>query len=197
MKARSLTGKIGKVLLIAVAFMLACVLAFVGVLLAWSPGEVRSFYDENGDELMGSISEKIHVNIGGVEQGMIIRGKDISNPVLLFLHGGPGMPQFFLEEKYPAGLDEYFTVVWWEQRGGGLSFHPGMQADTITVEQLIADTLAVTNYLRERFEQDKIFLMGHSWGTFIGIQAVAKEPELFHAYIAVAQISSLTGTLAG
>jgi pimeloyl-ACP methyl ester carboxylesterase len=123
-----------------------------------------------------------------MEQGMFIRSKDISNPVLLFLHGGPGMPEYFLEDKYPSGLDQYFTVCWWEQRGAGLSY-PNPQDKVITTEQLIEDSIAVTNYLRGRFQQDQIYLMGHSWGTFLGIQTVKQKPELYRAYIGVSQIS--------
>ena len=138
--------------------------------------------------MTGSISEKIFVNINGVQQGMIIKSKDITNPVLLYVHGG--MPDYFLTQKYPTGLEDYFTVVWWEQRGSGLSYSPDVPQETITSEQLISDTLEVTNYLRNRFGKEKIYLMGHSGGTFIGIQAAAQAPELYYAYIGVAQMSN-------
>jgi len=138
--------------------------------------------------LAGSISEKVNVTIGGVEQGMFIKGKDLSNPVLLYLHGG--MPDYFLTQDYPTGLDEYFTVVWWEQRGSGLSYSSGIPADSVNPDQLVSDTLSLTNYLRGRFGQQKIYLMGHSGGTFIGIQAAAQAPELYRAYIGVAQMSN-------
>ncbi len=136
---------------------------------------------------MGSISEKIHININGVEQGMIIKSKDASNPVLLYLHGG--MPDYFLTQKYPTGLDDYFTVVWWEQRGSGLSYNPKIPIESMNVDQFISDTLEITNYLRDRFNKEKIYLMGHSGGTFIGLQAAAQAPQLYEAYIGVAQIS--------
>ncbi|HEY3421416.1 MAG TPA: alpha/beta hydrolase [Methanomassiliicoccales archaeon] len=135
------------------------------------------------------ISEKIWVKINGIEQGMFIRSRDSMNPVLLFLHGGPGMPEFFLTKRYTTGLEELFTVVWWEQRGTGLSYSKDIPPETMTVEQFILDTLAMTNHLRDRFGQDKIYLMAHSGGSFYGIQAVARAPELFHAYIGVAQMS--------
>jgi pimeloyl-ACP methyl ester carboxylesterase len=123
-----------------------------------------------------------------VEQGMFIVGKDVNNPVLLYLHGG--IPDYFLTQNYPTGLEDYFTVVWWEQRGSGLSFNKDASSDSVTTDQLIADTLAVTNYLRDRFGKDKIYLMGHSGGTFIGIQATAQAPELYYAYIGVAQMEN-------
>ena len=99
------------------------------------------------------------------------------------------MPDHFLTDRYPTGLEELFTVVWWEQRGTGLSYHGDIPAKTMTVNQFVSDTLAVTNYLRSRFGKAKIYLMGHSWGSFIGIQAAAQAPELFYAYIGMAQMS--------
>jgi pimeloyl-ACP methyl ester carboxylesterase len=167
--------------------LLVCAFILVGVLLAYSPGKTEPFLDENGKLLAGSISEKVFVNINGVEQGMYIMSKDAAHPVLLFLHGG--LPDYFLTQKYPTGLEDYFTVVWWEQRGSGLSYRSDIPPETMTVEQLISDTLALTNYLRHRFGQEKIYLMGHSGGTFIGIQAAARAPELYHAYIGAAQMS--------
>jgi pimeloyl-ACP methyl ester carboxylesterase len=160
----------------------------VGVLQLWSyPGKPQPFVDENGDLLAGSISEKVFVNINGVEQGMFIKSKDVTHPVLLYLHGG--MPDYFLTQKYPTGLEDYFTVVWWEQRGSGISYSADIPPETMTLKQMISDTLEVTNYLRHRFGKEKIYLMGHSGGTFIGIQAAAQAPELYYAYIGVAQMS--------
>ncbi|MBN2048155.1 MAG: alpha/beta hydrolase [Anaerolineaceae bacterium] len=178
-----------KTMLIFVSVLLTCLLFLYLLLLTWSPGEPTPFTDDNGLPIQGSISEKIHVNINGVEQGMFIKGKDQSNPVLLFLHGGPGMPEYWLSQDYPNDLEDYFTVVWWDQRGSGLSYSSELSADTLTVEQMIADTLAVTEYLRDRFNQEKIYLMAHSGGSFYGIQAAARAPEYYHAYIGMAQMS--------
>ena len=89
----------------------------MGVLLAVSPGKPEPFLDENGKPLAGSISEKIFIDINGVQQGMFIKSRDVTHPVLLYLHGG--MPDYFLTQKYPTGLEDDFTVVWWEQRGSG------------------------------------------------------------------------------
>ena len=169
--------------------LLVCGLVLAAVLLASSPGRPEPFQDEKGRLLAGSISEKLHVSINGVDQGMFIKSKDVMHPVLLFLHGGPGMPEYFLTQSYPTGLEEDFTVVWWDQRGAGLSYNAGIPPETMTVEQLVADTLAVTNYLRNRFGQDKIYLMGHSGGSFIGILAAARAPGLYHAYIGVGQMT--------
>ncbi len=153
------------------------------------PGRPKPFVDVDGSALAGSISEKIRVPVNGVEQGMFIKGRDEKNPILLFLHGGPGMPGYFLNDDYPTGLEHDFTVCWWEQRGAGLSYRADIPPESMTVEQFVADTIEVTKYLRRRFGRDRITLMGHSWGSFIGIQAAARAPELYHAYVGVAQVS--------
>ncbi len=147
-------------MLTIIPILLAFMLILVGLLQLWSPGKPEPFLDENGSPLMGSISEKDFVNINGVLQGMFIKSKDATHPVLLYLHGG--MPDYFLTQRYPTGLEDYFTVVWWEQRGSGLSYSAGVPPETITAERLISDTLELTNYLRNRFGKEKIYLMGHS-----------------------------------
>jgi len=179
----------GRLVLLAVSFRLGAILFLLGALLALSPGRPRPLLDENGKALSGSISEKTRVPINGVHQGMFIEGRDVGNPVLLFLHGGAGMPEYFLAKKHPTGLEQYFTVCWWDRRGAGLSFSENIPPDTMTLEQSISDTIEVTNYLRNRFHKDKIFLMAHSGGSLIGMQAAARAPELYSAYIGVAQMS--------
>jgi pimeloyl-ACP methyl ester carboxylesterase len=136
-----------------------------------------------------SLWEKIWVEINGIPQGMFIESENRSNPVLLVVHGGPGMPDHFLTERYPTGLEKLFTVVWWEQRGTGLSYRADIPPETMTVDQFVSDTLAVTNYLRSRFQKEKVYLLGHSWGSFIAIQAAAQSPKLYAAYIGMAQMS--------
>jgi pimeloyl-ACP methyl ester carboxylesterase len=182
-------GTVGLIVSIVVGILLGVIVILVGVLLAVSPGTVKPFLDEQGRALAGSISEKIHANINGVQQGMFMIGKNVDNPVLLFVHGGTAMPEYFLTQNYPTGMEQYFTVCWWDRRGAGLSYRANVPPETLTVEQSISDTLAVTNYLRNRFHQDKIYLMAHSGGSLIGIQACARAPELFHAYIGVGQMS--------
>jgi pimeloyl-ACP methyl ester carboxylesterase len=177
-----------------VKMMINVLFAFLGLfilLLVYlaiiSPGKPDEFRDEDGKILEGSISEKIFLNINGVKQGMFVQSKDSTNPVLLYLHGG--IPDYFLTKKYPTALEDYFTVVWWDQRWAGLSYNPKTSQESTTLEQMISDTKEVTNYLRKRFGQDKIYLMGRSGGTFIGIHVAAQFPELYHAYIGIAQMS--------
>ncbi len=168
---------------------IAVLALFLIVLLALSPGKPKPFLDESGRTLPGSISEKVRVEINGVEQGMFIKGKNRDLPVLLFLHGGTGMPEYFLTRTHPTGLEDNFVVCWWERRGCGLSYDPHASASSISIDQLIADTLAVSHYLRSRFHKDKILLLAHSGGSFFGIQAAAQAPELYEAYIGTAQMT--------
>lgn len=183
----SIIKRVCRIMILTLSILLVCISIFAGFLRVYSPGQVIPFVDSNDKPLPGSISEKIFINIGGVRQGMFFKSKDVNNPVLLYLHGG--LPDYFLSQKYPTGLEDYFTMVWWEQRGSGLSYNAGIPAESMKLDQMISDTKELTNYLSKRFGQEKIYLMGHSGGTFIGIQVAAKWPELYHAYIGVAQMS--------
>lgn len=180
--------RIKKMMILVLLIILGLFIAIIACLAMMSPGKPETFTDRNGNILEGSISEKIFVTIGGVKQGMFIRSKNIENPVLLFLHGGPGFPNYFLFEKFKPGLEDYFTVCYWEQRGGGLSYSPQVTIESMTIEQLTSDAIEVTNYLRNRFGKEKIYLMAWSGGTTIALPAVSKAPEIFHAYIAMGQI---------
>jgi pimeloyl-ACP methyl ester carboxylesterase len=167
----------------------AAILAVLGaVLFLWSrPGRPRPFLDPQGNPLPGSLSEKIRVRVNDFPMGMILKAKDAGRPVLLYLHGG--MPDYFLTERYPTELDEEFVVCWWDQRGAGLSFAPNTPA-ALNLEQVVSDAIGVTNYLRQRFGRARIYLMGHSGGSFVGMHAIARAPELYEAYIGVAQMAN-------
>lgn len=171
--------------LIIIGFLLISIC----LLLIYSPGKPKPFLDNNGKQLSGSLSEKIFINIGDVKQGMFIKSKNINNPVLLYVHGGPAFPNYFLIDKYNPGLEDYFTVCYWEQRGGGLSFSSEVTLESMTLDQLASDAVEVTNYLRKRFGKEKIFMMAHSGGTPIALLAASRNPELYNAYIAMAQIT--------
>lgn len=156
----------------------------------WSKTDWRKvppFLDEEGNVLEGSISEKILLDVNDTTLGMFLMAKDETKPVLLFLSGGPGIPEYLLEKDYPTGLEEEFVVCYLEYRGTSLSYAARPSAETMTTSQYIEDVVAVTNYLRERFGQEKIYLMGHSFGTYIGLNTVAGHPELYRAYIAMSQ----------
>lgn len=174
-----------------IAFLIIAVFLFVAgifMVIIWnSPGKPKPYLDTAGRVMPNSIAEKGFIDIRGGKIGFFIKGKNKDNPILLYLHGG--MPDYFLTEKYPTGLDELFTVVWLEQRGAGLSYNARYFDKPITIDDLIFDTKAVTQYVRERFSQDKIYIMAHSGGSYLGIKMIEKHPELYRAYIGVAQIS--------
>lgn len=164
-------------------------IALFSYLLLVSPGIPKLSSAINPAKCEKSICEKIFIEVGGVKQGMFIIGKDKNNPVLLYVHGGPSFSEFFLVEKYPTGIENYFTVCYWEERGGGLSYSPNVSIESMTLEQLASDAIEVTNYLRDRFKKEKIYMMAHSGGTAFAIQAVERFPQLYHSYIGVSQIT--------
>jgi pimeloyl-ACP methyl ester carboxylesterase len=183
-------AKLKRIAVAVVPLAAACVAASLGVARWKSPGRPRPVTDEIGKVVPGSITEKTWVDINGARQGMFIRGRDVTKPVLLFVHGGPGMPEYFLDRTTnPTGLEDDLVVCWWEQRGAGISYSGDIPRESMTVDQLVHDTITVADHLCERFRQDKVYLMAHSWGSFIGIQAAAKAPERFHAYIGMGQVS--------
>jgi pimeloyl-ACP methyl ester carboxylesterase len=188
----SARGRFGDGLgVIAASFLsvvLGGVLGLVGAVAFRSGRDPVPFRDAHGAVLVGSVAEKCRVRINGVQQGMVIRGRDVTNPVLLIVHGGPGLPDYFLTRDHPTDIEDLVTVVWWDQRGTALSYSPDIPPETMTVEQFIDDTLAVTDHLRTRFNQEKIYLLGHSWGSLVGIHAAARSPERFEAYIGMGQI---------
>lgn len=179
-----------QMLVLLLSTLAALLLALLGVLLVYSPGKPALFLDAEGKQLPGSISEKVFVPIGGVRQGMFIRSKNVDNPVLLYVHGGPAFPNYFLVDKYDPGLEDFFTVCYWEQRGGGLSYSPEVTPQSMNLDQLASDAIEVTNYLRKRFGKEKIFMIAHSGGTSLALLAASRNPELFEAYIAMAQITN-------
>ena len=153
-------------------------------------GKTTPFRNESGEIIAGSLSEKIKVDINGASLGMFIMAKDDSKPVLLFLGGGPGIPEYLLAHDHPTGLEEDFVVCYLEYRGTSLSYSPDRSAQTMTTDHYITDVVGVTKYLLERFSQDKVYLLGHSFGTYIGLKTASQYPQFYHAYIAMSQISS-------
>ncbi len=148
--------------------ILTSLLGLGAYLRAWNAGEPEELVDSDGIPIEGNISERVFITVNGSRQGMFIQSRDVALPVVLFLHGGPGMPQFFLNDLYPTGLENDFTVVWWEQRGSGLSYSPDTPPQSMTVAQLISDAVTVTQYLRPRFAKEKFILLGHLRGEFSG-----------------------------
>lgn len=136
-----------------------------------------------------SIAELTAIPVNGIEQWLLMRGVDRTNPVLLFLHGGPGTGQIAVMRNYQKELEKHFVVVQWDQRGAGLSGMKPVDESTYNKAQFIADGLEVTRYLRQRFKQDKIFLVGHSWGSGLGYMMAIRHPEYFRAFAGLGQMS--------
>jgi pimeloyl-ACP methyl ester carboxylesterase len=169
------------------------IFSFVLVGLALIYIEVRSgrtepIKDSSGEVIPGSIAALEKVELGGMEQWILIRGHNVDHPVLLWLHGGPGAAQMPIAWHFNGNLEREFIVVHWDQRGSGKSNSPGFDETTMTVDRYIKDTVELTNYLKERFGREKIYLLGHSWGSQIGILAAAANQEHYYAYIGVSQL---------
>ncbi|HEU4843471.1 MAG TPA: alpha/beta hydrolase, partial [Burkholderiaceae bacterium] len=140
------------------------------------------------------IQETYKTTIGGVDQWLNVRGQDRANPLLLFVHGGPASPSMPTIWQYQRPLEEYFTVVNWDQRGAGKTYSeadPQTVADTIHIPRYIADAVEVAEFLRNKYHKDKIILMAHSWGTVVAMGAALKRPDLFSAYVGVGQVISV------
>ena len=152
------------------------------------PASTEAILTDTGAPLAGSVAELTSVSIGGHDQAVMIRGDSTTNPVLLFLAGGPGGTELGAMRRHGQALEKDFVVVTWDQRGTGKSYDTLDPTATLTLPQAVSDTIEVTNYLRGRFGQDKIYLLGQSWGTILGVLAVQQHPELYRAYIGVGQM---------
>ena len=115
-------------------------------------------------------------NINGQDQGLLIRGHSVDNPVLLYLAGGPGQSDLAFPRALFSELEENFTVVSWDQPGEGKSYAGFEPSSGLTFDRAVADTIEVTNYLRERFDEDKIYVMGESYGTILGVRQSSSAP---------------------
>lgn len=135
-----------------------------------------------------SLAKMEVVNLGGVDQWIVMRGADVRNPVLLFIHGGPGVPNTPKVLKYNGDLESDFVVVTWDQRGAGKSYSKDIPPESMTIEQFILDAHELVQYLKEKFEAEKIFVVGHSWGSILGMYLVDRYPEDFYAFVSIGQV---------
>jgi pimeloyl-ACP methyl ester carboxylesterase len=146
----------------------------------------------NGKALPGSIATLEKMNLNGSEQWITIRGKDASRPVLLYLGiGGPGAGGFPASALTLAPLEDHFVVVNWDQPGTGKSYG-AVPISTLTVDRVVSDAHELTQQLRARFHQEKIYVLGLSWGTIVGTKLVKQYPELYHAYVGTGQMVNTT-----
>lgn len=178
-----------KMKLLIVVLVLFVILA-IGLLIVLPPGrgKIPQFKDSSGNILTNSIAEKTYIDIDGAKIGLILLGEDINNPVLLVCGGGPGIPEYLLEGMYSSVLPKHFVVCYFDYRGTGLSFDKNVSPAEMTTERYLADVDAITGYLQGRFQSEKVYIMGHSFGTYIAIHAVERHPENYTAYLAVSQI---------
>jgi pimeloyl-ACP methyl ester carboxylesterase len=136
------------------------------------------------------ISSLEEITLGGLKQWIFIRGIDQNNPVLIFLHGGPGEPAMGMSSsrRLDTELIKHFTVVHWDQRGAGKTYNSQIPVDSMTLDRLVEDCNELIDYLRNRFDTPKVFIVAHSSGTLIGIKTAYRYPEKIHAYVGVAQV---------
>lgn len=140
------------------------------------------------------IEESFAAKIGGIDQWLSIRGKDRDNPIILLVHGGPGSTELAIGWAFQRGWEDYFTVVQWDQRGAGKTYSlndPDTVIPTLSVEQMKADLIEVAELAREKLGKEKIILLGHSWGTIIGLQAALERPDMIAAYVAHGQVINM------
>lgn len=135
-----------------------------------------------------SIAIMKELSIRNTKQMLMINGVDVKNPLLLFLHGGPGTPQIGYVRHYQKELEQYFTVVHWDQRGSGLSYSKRISHHSMTIDHLIKDTIQVTQWLLAHFSKSKLYLAGHSWGSILALHVLQQCPDLFYAYYGISQV---------
>ena len=138
------------------------------------------------------IQEAMFVPAGGIGQWIEIRGEDRRNPVILFLHGGPGASVTALSSLFKP-WEKHFTVVMWDQRCSGKTFALG-GADSckaMSIESVAREGNQVAEFVRSRLHQDKIIVLGHSWGTMIGLRMIHDRPDLYSAYVGTGQVASI------
>jgi pimeloyl-ACP methyl ester carboxylesterase len=136
------------------------------------------------------VQETYKTKIGGIDQWITARGQDRANPVVLFVHGGPASPLTPTLWQFQRPLEEYFTMVTYDQRAAGKTFletDPATIADTIHIARYVDDAIEVAEHLKQRHKKQKLILMGHSWGSIVALQAALERPDLFYAYVGIGQ----------
>ena len=135
------------------------------------------------------IQEDAYVEIGGIEQFMQIRSEDLNNPVVLWLHGGPGFPLTYMNYYYQGELEKNFTVACLEQRGCGRTYYRNTHAANASPDDLLSDIHEAVEVLKKRFHKEKVIIMAQSWGTVIGMKYTEQHPENVAAYVGVGQVT--------
>ncbi len=188
-QGRAPTGRSRRVLRWMAATASVVVLLAISAAVA-RPATTAAIVGSDGNPVTGSIAELTSVDVDGRELGLMLRGHDTSNPVVLFLAGGPGGSERGAMRNHLPGLEEHFTVATLDQRGTGTSYAHLDPTETYTLESAVDDTIAATDYLRSRFGHDRIVLVGQSWGTILGVLAVQQAPERYSAFVGTGQMVS-------
>jgi pimeloyl-ACP methyl ester carboxylesterase len=179
----------GKILrgLLALAGLLVLVAALALAYRGWRQGEnarALSIQTPNG------IEETQYVRLGGIDQWIQIRGEDRNNPVLLFVHGGPGSSESPMSSLFRP-WEKYFTVVMWDQRDAGKTFARNGAVREMSIARVAHDGIELAEFLRRHLHTNKIVVLGHSWGTMVGVRMVKDRPDLFSAYVGTGQVVSI------
>ena len=172
-----------------VAATVAVGLVALAVVLA-RPGTTAPIVAADGRPVSGSVAELATVRLGGHDQTVMIRGRDVTAPVVLYLAGGPGQSDLGYARAYMTELEDDVVFAVWDQRGTGTSYAALDPTDTWTLDRAVDDTVELATYLRDRFGQQRIYLVGSSWGTTLGVLAAQRHPELFAAYVGTGQMAS-------
>lgn len=151
-------------------------------------GSTPPFREASGKIVQGSVASMERLTLGGMEQSIIVRGRSARAPILILLHGGPGMDATGMWRHFNAALEDRFLVVYWTQRGTGRSFHSNILPGSMNLEQFVADLDQLVGILKHRYVQKKVVLAGHSWGTNIGVAYSQLHPESVSAYVGIGQI---------
>ncbi len=173
--------------------MLGLAVAGLTIAIAW-PASTPPVLGPDGRPVPGSIAELAAVRLGGVDQTVMIRAANPDAPVLLYLAGGPGQSDLALTRVAAQPWVDDVVFVDWDQRGTGTSYAALEPVSALTLEQAVADTIELTEVLRERFDERRIYLMGESWGTILGVLAVQRRPDLYYAWIASGQMVNVVET---
>ena len=151
-------------------------------------GRTPPFRGPRGEVVSGSVAEIAYRPLGGLEQWVMIRGQSVANPVLVLLHGGPGLSETSLFRYFNAPLEASFTLVYWDQRGAGKSFRRDIPRSSMTVEQFVADLDELVDAVCERLGKTKVAIFWHSWGSVLGPLYAARFPGKVEAYVGSGQI---------
>ena len=170
-------------------FAASWVLAFVCLSSGCTSTNTKPIVDSNGSPIAGSVATLEPVTLGGVQQWILIRGRSASSPLVLKLHGGPGEAEM-ATVRFNNLLEQDFLVVEWDQRGAGKS--ADVPAAGLTMEQIVADTIELSQYLLKRFKQDRLSPGRHSWGSAVGLQAVHRAPQLYRAFVSTGQMANFS-----